>query len=263
MKKVLVIAAASSLWALPMTVFAHGSCGEDEEHCAYWHDTSGAYVKDSSGSCVRTSNWTEGSQIEGCDIIKKAAPMPVVMAPVDGDGDGVPDSRDACKFTPAGIAVDMRGCPMDSDGDGITDVNDKCPGTAKGKKVDSKGCEVVEYKEVSMKLEVQFPSNSDEVTSAYETQMKALAYVLAADPKSTVVIKGYTDSAGSAAYNKDLSQRRADAVAKRLISQYGVAPSQISAVGYGEAMPVGDNSTAEGRLANRRVEAALVGKVRQ
>jgi len=262
MKKLLVIAAVSSLWVAPMTVSAHES--------SYVVSSSGGFVRDSFGDCVRSSGWHKDSQVEGCDKIKmapapmpKPAPKPVVMAPVDGDGDGVPDSKDACKFTPPGIAVDMRGCPLDSDGDGITDINDKCPGTARGQKIDAKGCDLVEFKAVSMKLDVKFPSNSDQVASAYDTQMKALAYVLAADPASTVVIKGHTDSAGAAAYNKDLSQRRATAVAQHLIKNYGVAPKQISAVGYGEAMPIADNKTADGRKANRRVEAALEAKVKQ
>ncbi len=262
MKKILVIAAVSSLWVLSGSVFAHES--------VYMTDSSGGFVKDGSGNCVRSSGWFKGSQIEGCDLVVKVsesvpmpAPMPVVMAPLDGDGDGVSDSKDACKFTARGIAVDMRGCPLDTDGDGVTDLNDKCPGTVRGQKVDAKGCKLVEYKAVSMELQVQFPSNSAEVASAYDTQMKALAYVLAADVNSRVVIKGHTDSAGAAAYNKDLSQRRADAVAQYLIANYGVAPNQISAVGYGEEVPVASNKTAEGRRANRRVEAALEGKVKQ
>lgn len=247
----------SSLWALSGAVSAHES--------AYVTSASGGFVKDGSGNCVRSSAWSKGSQVEGCDEIIKPAPkpVPVVMAPVDSDGDGVPDSKDSCKMTPSGIAVDMRGCPLDSDGDGVVDMNDKCPATPQGKKVDPSGCEVVVYKAVSMKLEVQFPNNSDKVASAYDTQMKALAYVLAADANSQVIIKGHTDSAGTAAYNKDLSQRRADAVAQHLIANYGVAPNQISAIGYGEEMPVASNKTAEGRRANRRVEAALEGKVKQ
>ncbi|MFT6915208.1 MAG: OOP family OmpA-OmpF porin [Motiliproteus sp.] len=252
MKKILVIAAVSSLLALPATGFS--------QDAPYVSSTSGGFVKDSSGNCVRTSSWFEGSQVPGCDVIEVA---PVVMAPADADGDGVPDSKDACRSTPQGVAVDMRGCPLDSDGDGVADMNDQCPGTIKGQKVDSKGCAVVEYKNVTVKMKVQFQTNSDEVTSDYEAQMKAVAYVLGADPKSTVVIKGHTDSTGAAAYNKDLSQRRANAVAKRLVEQYGVAPGQISAEGYGEDMPVASNNTAAGRLANRRVEADLEGTIKK
>ncbi|MEH6823314.1 MAG: OmpA family protein [Motiliproteus sp.] len=258
MNKLLVIAAVSSLWVLSGSIFAHES--------VYVTVASGGFVKDGSGNCVRSSGWFKGSQIEGCDLIVRApepAPAPVVMAPLDGDGDGVSDSKDACKLTPRGIAVDMRGCPLDTDGDGVTDLNDKCPGTARGQKIDAKGCKLVEYKAVVVRVDVRFATNSDKIAYVNDKQMKALGDALAADPKSTVVIKGHTDSTGAAAYNKDLSQRRADAVAQRLITNYGFAPGQVSAVGYGEEMPIADNATAEGRSANRRVEALVEGTVKK
>jgi OOP family OmpA-OmpF porin len=58
----------------------------------------------------------------------------------DSDGDGVPDSRDACPGTPMGVKVDEHGCPLDSDGDGVPDYLDKCPNTPAGVKVDVNGC---------------------------------------------------------------------------------------------------------------------------
>src|SRR3989442_3161105 len=54
--------------------------------------------------------------------------------------DGVPDKLDACPDTPAGAAVDSKGCPVDSDHDGVYDGIDKCPGTPAGVDVDAKGC---------------------------------------------------------------------------------------------------------------------------
>ena len=51
--------------------------------------------------------------------------------PKDTDGDGVPDRKDKCPGTPAGVAVDPTGCPLDGDGDGVPDYQDKCP-TEKG-----------------------------------------------------------------------------------------------------------------------------------
>ncbi len=58
----------------------------------------------------------------------------------DSDGDGVPDSRDACPGTPMGVKVDDNGCPLDSDNDGVPDYLDKCPNTPAGVKVDVNGC---------------------------------------------------------------------------------------------------------------------------
>jgi OmpA-OmpF porin, OOP family len=59
---------------------------------------------------------------------------------LDTDGDGVYDDMDDCPGTPAGTAVDQKGCPLDSDGDGVYDDMDQCPGTPAGAAVDQKGC---------------------------------------------------------------------------------------------------------------------------
>ena len=68
-----------------------------------------------------------------------------------------------------------------------------------------------------------------------------------------VEIAGHTDSAGSTAYNQGLSERRAQTVADYLIAN-GANADNISVNGYGEAEPVADNSSEDGRAANRRVE---------
>src|SRR5213594_1938834 len=60
----------------------------------------------------------------------------------DSDHDGVPDAKDACPDTPAGAAVDSKGCPIDSDHDGVSDGIDQCPATPAGVHVDAKGCPV-------------------------------------------------------------------------------------------------------------------------
>ncbi|CAN5877777.1 hypothetical protein BH24BAC1_BH24BAC1_13370 [soil metagenome] len=62
--------------------------------------------------------------------------------PRDTDGDGVPDRKDECPDTPAGVQVDERGCPIDSDGDGVPDYQDQCPDTPAGVQVDARGCPV-------------------------------------------------------------------------------------------------------------------------
>jgi outer membrane protein OmpA-like peptidoglycan-associated protein len=66
------------------------------------------------------------------------------VRPRDGDNDGVMDRVDACVGTPAGDAVDARGCslPKDADRDGIIDANDRCVSTLAGTRVDSNGCPV-------------------------------------------------------------------------------------------------------------------------
>ncbi|MDZ7594823.1 MAG: OmpA family protein [Thiobacillus sp.] len=68
-----------------------------------------------------------------------------------------------------------------------------------------------------------------------------------------IEVAGHTDSMGSDAYNMRLSKQRAEAVRNFLISR-GVAADRLTAKGYGEAQPVADNATEEGRFKNRRVE---------
>ena len=80
-----------------------------------------------------------------------------------------------------------------------------------------------------------------------------------ASAKSYILeVTGGTDSTGSAAYNYDLSNRRADAVVQYLASKYGVAPHRFYLIGIGKDKEVAPNTTAEGRKQNRRVEVQLL-----
>lgn len=73
-----------------------------------------------------------------------------------------------------------------------------------------------------------------------------------------VEVHGFTDSTGSADYNYQLSQRRADAVIQYLASKYGIPPHKIYVVGLGKDNPVAENTSAKGRAENRRVEVRLM-----
>jgi outer membrane protein OmpA-like peptidoglycan-associated protein len=77
--------------------------------------------------------------------------------------------------------------------------------------------------------------------------------LMKSDPSMQVEIAGFTDAQGTDAYNKDLSQRRANAVREYLIGQ-GVDDNRLTALGYGELNPVAGNETEDGRAENRRVE---------
>ncbi len=80
-----------------------------------------------------------------------------------------------------------------------------------------------------------------------------LASVLQENPQRNVLIEGFTDSTGAAAYNQELSERRATAVRDALLGQ-GVARERIQIRGYGQSYPVAANDTAPNRQLNRRVE---------
>lgn len=83
-----------------------------------------------------------------------------------------------------------------------------------------------------------------------------LANYLIKNPDRKVIVEGYTDSKGSAAYNQGLSERRANAVKNTLV-RAGVDPSRIVAQGYGKQYPVASNATNSGRAQNRRVEVTI------
>jgi outer membrane protein OmpA-like peptidoglycan-associated protein len=83
-----------------------------------------------------------------------------------------------------------------------------------------------------------------------------LAKVLVEYRLTIIVLSGFTDSSGDAASNLSLSQARAIAIARQLLAE-GVGAKRVVAVGHGDADPVADNATAEGREQNRRVELRI------
>ena len=109
---------------------------------------------------------------------------------------------------------------------------------------------------VTLPQDILFATDSTELSGASRGNLRALASNLQAYPNSRVTIIGHTDDVGEAAYNQDLSQRRASAVAGVLIRN-GVSQGRISAIGRGESQPVASNLTADGRQANRRVEVII------
>lgn len=176
----------------------------------------------------------------------------------DADHDGVADRLDSCPGTASGIVVDNTGCPafIDVDKDGVNDSQDNCPDTKAGAKVDDKGCYVLLTEDRTVTLKLQFANNAATVLNPNDAQITSLAKFMREYPKSQVVIKGYTDDRGSEAYNLQLSERRAKAVGV-LLADNGISANRVTARGLGEASPVADNATAQGRAQNRRVEAVV------
>jgi OOP family OmpA-OmpF porin len=101
---------------------------------------------------------------------------------------------------------------------------------------------------------VAFEFNSDKLLPSSNQVLDDAAKMLKEDYKGAgVEVAGHTDFTGNEAFNKDLSQRRAEAVRQYLI-QAGVEADHLTAVGYGSSQPVADNHTKAGRAKNRRVE---------
>ncbi len=104
---------------------------------------------------------------------------------------------------------------------------------------------------------ITFPPGSAEIDGQTVGIMDALAEILAQCPTVRMEIAGYTDSQGSESGNRALSQARADAVLLALQGR-GIEVGALKATGYGEANPIADNATEDGREANRRIEFVLL-----
>ena len=106
---------------------------------------------------------------------------------------------------------------------------------------------------------VLFDSGKSDVSKNGEVFVNRVASVLNGKTTANVLIEGHTDNVGGAAFNKQLSERRANAVMQALVSK-GVKKDRITTRGMGMNNPVADNATAEGRQANRRTEIIVLGE---
>jgi OOP family OmpA-OmpF porin len=105
-------------------------------------------------------------------------------------------------------------------------------------------------------LNVLFDFDKSSIKKNAFSDINDLVAVMKQYTDLNVTIEGHTDSKGSAAYNKKLSQRRADAIKKYMVEKGGIDAKRLNAKGFGLEKPVASNSTKEGRAKNRRVEAA-------
>ncbi|MDX2246355.1 MAG: OmpA family protein [Bacteroidia bacterium] len=229
-------------------------------------DRDGDGIADSLDKCPDTFGLVE---FEGCpdpdrdkdgttnekDDCPDEPGTPALKGCPDQDNDGIADRMDNCPDL-AGIAA-LNGCP-DRDGDGITDGEDACPDEAGT--VELKGCPEIEQ-EVVEKLEfatkaVQFEHNSSILRQSSYAVLDTLVALMGDYPEYSLRASGHTDSEGNDGYNFELSEKRAKTCADYLISK-GVASERLVYRGYGEAKPVADNITEEGKANNRRVEFEL------
>jgi outer membrane protein OmpA-like peptidoglycan-associated protein len=109
---------------------------------------------------------------------------------------------------------------------------------------------------VTLPQDILFATDSASVAAGLRSDIRALANNLQDYPNSIVRVLGHTDSTGSAAYNQDLSARRASAVASILFDN-GVSASRVRAMGRGEDEPIATNLTPQGQAQNRRVEIII------
>lgn len=107
---------------------------------------------------------------------------------------------------------------------------------------------------------IQFDLGSSAISGESVDTIAALAELLNACPGTAFEVAGHTDDRGSAEGNLELSRARAEAV-RQALEEAGLAEVRLTARGYGEALPVADNGSSDGRARNRRIEIAPIGRV--
>jgi outer membrane protein OmpA-like peptidoglycan-associated protein len=220
---------------------------EDSDGCPDASDKDGDGVNDDADKCP--------SDVEDKDGFEDADGCP----DVDNDNDGLTDVKDRCPMV-AG-PVENYGCPdTDEDTDGVVYRVDVCPnevgtkefeGCKKKQKVTLKGGKLVVLEPVF------FKTNRAEIQAVSFALLDNVANVLNDHAEFRIQIQGHTDDQGNAAYNKDLSARRAAAVLAYLTGK-GVAASRLESAGFGAEQPVMTNKTSKGRAANRRVAFVIL-----
>lgn len=176
----------------------------------------------------------------------------------DSDGDGIADPDDNCPDE-AG-PVQNNGCPYnDADGDGVLDKDDACPNLAGVS--ENNGCPKLPQ-EVIATLDsegsmIRFKASSAQIVGQdSKLVLENIKAILMSYPSVHFMIEGHASSDGSTTFNQVLSQRRAEAVKKELIS-LGVAENRIATIAYGETKPITDNTSVKGRRSNRRVQFSV------
>ncbi|HSM91453.1 MAG TPA: OmpA family protein [Anaeromyxobacteraceae bacterium] len=179
---------------------------------------------------------------------------------LDADHDGVNLPMDKCPDAPG--TPEMDGCP-DADFDFIPDPEDACPNepgpaTNNGCPLGEEPVVELEAEKISLKDAINFETAKDTILPKSNPILDSIALILKNNPDiPRVRVEGHTDNVGSANYNRDLSQRRAQAVVNALV-QRGIAAEKLLPKGYGFDRPVASNATALGRAKNRRVEFTIL-----
>ena len=189
-------------------------------YSAYVQDSRGVIARNPFGLCWRTGYWTPADAVPGCD-----APLCVEPEKLENG---------KCVAPPAPVAPAPAPAP----------VPEAAP--------------VPTSEKVSYSADAFFDFDKAILKPAGKASLDELSGKLGDMNLEVIIAVGHTDSIGTDAYNQKLSIRRAEAV-KAYLKGKGIEETRIYTEGKGESQPKADNTTAEGRAQNRRVEIEVVG----
>jgi outer membrane protein OmpA-like peptidoglycan-associated protein len=207
---------------------------------------------------------TDGDRLNDGDEVMNYRTDPLK---VDTDGDGLNDGDEVLTYKTDPLNVD-------TDKDELTDGNEVLTHKTNPLVADTDNGGVPDGKEVQLSLNplnpgddvpiinvgeriilegVNFETNKTALLTYAQQILDQVALSLVMNPTAEVAIHGHTDNVGGARYNMQLSLGRAEAVKAYIISK-GISGSRVTTKGFGFTKPIADNSTAEGRAKNRRIE---------
>jgi len=147
---------------------------------------------------------------------------------------------------------------LDSDGDGVKNYKDQCPGTPAGSKVDIRGCTIAEPPEVVKTMVIEFANDSADISSASEAYLRDLGQYLVSNPDAQAEIVGHASRTGAPVYNRELSMRRAEAVAETLVNDYSIERTRLKLTGQGFYQPRFSQPSEAAVSASRRVDIRVL-----
>ena len=168
-------------------------------------------------------------------------------------------AKKAVRSTPAKPAAvaPVAVKPMDSDNDGVVDSKDQCKATPVANKVDVNGCTIFTEQQETINLLVSFENNKSDVADMYLTEIAKVAKFMKQYPHTQLTINGHTSVVGEAAYNQNLSEKRAQAIVDVLVNNFSISQNRLTAVGHGEEQLVNEANTAAAHAQNRRIQAQV------
>lgn len=189
----------------------------------YWVGSDGDYARDRNGHCVRTIKWTPDAAIPGCEGEKpKAAVETKTATATKEEAASVPAAVAAVPVVAAAVAEPAE----------------------------------PEYTTLNLSSSASFELGGSTLSAEGKAAIADIVAQFKGREINAAIIEGHTDDTGDAAFNQQLSEKRAEAVKAEAVAN-GANPDKITTIGYGETQPIADNSTREGRAKNRRVEIKI------